>query len=92
MSDLKLAKLPDRIPVKIIVNVSPELNRVLQNYASLYQEAYGQQESITELIPFMLNSFLQGDRNFAKAVRKKRKQPAVPAALSTPQGQVKKNG
>ena len=67
MSVLKLAKLPDRTPVKLAISISPDLNRALQNYAQLYQKTYGQEESIVELVPFMLDSFLQADRMFAKA-------------------------
>ncbi len=69
--DLKLAKLPDRTPVKITVTVSPELNRSLQSYAELYRATYGEQESVPELIPFMLEGFLDADRRFTKALKEK---------------------
>jgi hypothetical protein len=71
MTNLKLAKLPDRTPVKITVNVAPELNAALQTYAELYRETYGQAESVPELIPFMLESFIRADRSFVKASRQK---------------------
>ena len=71
MPDLKLAKLPDRTPVKITVTVSPELNRSLQSYAELYRETYGQQESVSELIPYMLEGFLETDRGFTKAQKER---------------------
>jgi hypothetical protein len=32
MAELKLAKLPDRTPVKLTISVSPELNRALVDY------------------------------------------------------------
>lgn len=67
MPDLKLGKLPDRTPVKITITVSPELNLALRQYASLYRAIYGEAESIAELIPFMLDAFLESDRGFAKA-------------------------
>jgi len=69
--DLKLAKLPDRTPVKITVTVSPDLNRSLQTYAELYRATYGEQESVPELIPYMLEGFLEADRRFTKAQREK---------------------
>lgn len=69
MPELKLSKLPDRIPVKLTVSVSPELNRRLQSYAALYKQTYGEDENITELVPFMLEGFLDGDRTFAKATK-----------------------
>jgi hypothetical protein len=67
MADLKLAKLPDRTPVKITFTAQPDLNRKLQQYAALYRATYGETESVAELIPFMLESFLESDRAFAKA-------------------------
>lgn len=71
MPDLKLAKLPDRKPVRITITVRPELNASLQTYAELYREAYGEEETVQQLIPFMLESFLRGDSGFAKARREK---------------------
>jgi hypothetical protein len=72
MADLKLGKLPDRTPVKHMVTVSPELNVDLQTYAALYEKTYGQKESVPELIPFMLQTFLRGDRQFAKTTKQRR--------------------
>jgi len=67
MPDLKLGKLPDRTPVKIAITVSPELNRALGQYAELYRATYGQAEAVADLIPFMLDAFLDSDRGFTKA-------------------------
>lgn len=69
MPDLKLGKLPDRTPVKITFTAPPDLNRALQAYAALYRETYGEAESVPELIPYMLLSFLEADRGFAKALK-----------------------
>lgn len=71
MPDLKLAKLPDRTPVKITVSVPPELNKALQTYASAYKETYGQEESVPELIPFILEDYLRSDRTFTRKLREK---------------------
>jgi hypothetical protein len=71
MPDLKLGRLPDRVPVKITFLASPDLNRALQLYADLYREAYGTDEPVSELVPFMLQSFLDADRNFSKATRER---------------------
>ena len=65
--ELRLGKLPDRTPVRITMTVSPELNRMLQHYAAMYAKAYGTDESIAELCPYMLQSFLESDRSFQKA-------------------------
>lgn len=64
---LKLAKLPDRTPVKVTVTLNPDLHRALRDYAALYRAEYGEGETVADLIPYMLASFLDGDRAFAKA-------------------------
>lgn len=71
MADIKLGRLPDRTPVKIMISVSPELNRALVDYAEAYEAAYGQAEPVAELIPAMLAAFLEGDRGFARARKSK---------------------
>ncbi|MDZ5698647.1 DUF2274 domain-containing protein [Chelativorans sp. M5D2P16] len=80
MTNLKLGKLPDRTPVKITITVGAELNRALRDYAALYRQAYGESESVSELIPFMLEAFLEGDRAFVKA--RKEKSPIVDRSRS----------
>lgn len=67
MVELKLGKLPDRTPVKITFTAPPDLARALQAYAELYRESYGEAESVSELIPYMLRGFLEADRGFGKA-------------------------
>ena len=67
MAELKLAKLPDRTPIKLAITVTPDLHQMLQDYAALYAEAYGREESITELVPAMLGAFLESDRNFIRS-------------------------
>lgn len=69
---LKLAKLPDRTPIKIAIVVTPDLYGALGDYAALYRQTYGEKAEVADLIPAMLDSFLAGDREFAKA----RKTPA----------------
>lgn len=69
MADLKLGKLPDRTPIKLGITLTPELHQTLQAYAVAYEAAYGRTESVSDLIPAMLESFLASDREFAKARR-----------------------
>jgi len=71
MADLRLAKLPDRTPVKITISVPPDLNQALLDYAALYNEVYGQAEPVPELIPAMLGNFLDADREFARRRRRR---------------------
>ena len=66
MTDLKLARLPDRTPIKLALTILPELHQALRAYAALYAEAYGSEETIADLIPAMLASFLESDRAFTK--------------------------
>ena len=71
MPELKLAKLPDRTPVKISFTAGPELNQLLSDYAEFYRGQYGTEEPVRELIPYMLEAFLRGDTAFVKARREK---------------------
>ena len=66
MSIIKLGRLPDRTPVKLTIAVSPQLNRILTDYAEAYEAAYGEAEPVCELIPAMLTEFLDSDRSFAR--------------------------
>lgn len=75
MADLKLARLPDRTPVKMTISITPDLQRALADYAAIYNEAYGQSEPIAELVPHMLATFLASDRGFAKARELSGKRP-----------------
>ncbi len=67
MTDIKLARLPDRTPLKLAITVSPDLMAALTDYAAFYAEAYGHAEPVAELVPAMLQSFLQSDRAFIRA-------------------------
>jgi len=67
MANLKLGKLPDRTPAKITITMGADLNQALRDYATLYRATYGEAESVAELIPFMLEAFLDSDRAFARA-------------------------
>ncbi|WCM25003.1 DUF2274 domain-containing protein [Sphingomonas sp. QA11] len=61
MVDLKLRRLPDRTPVKLVLTVLPELYRALQEYAKLY----GAEATVNDRVPAMLDGFLESDRAFA---------------------------
>jgi hypothetical protein len=64
---LKLDKLPDRDPAKISFTASAELKAALNDYAELYRCTYGQKESVADLIPFMLEAFIDADAGFKRA-------------------------
>lgn len=69
MADIKLAKLPDRTPVKLVLSVAPELHRSLSDYADFYREAYGEAPPLGDLISAMLLGFLAGDKAFLRRQR-----------------------
>jgi hypothetical protein len=75
MSELKLARLPDRKPVKMSIIVNPVLSQKLGAYAEAYKKAYGDEEEVEELIPYMLEQFLEGDRSFKGTRRRTRSVP-----------------
>lgn len=64
---LKLDKLPDREAVKISFTADAELKSALNDYAEIYRRSYGQKESVTDLIPFMLTAFMEADPGFKRA-------------------------
>jgi len=87
MANLKLAKLPDRTPTKITITVNADLNQALCDYEKLYAATYGASEKVADLIPFMLEAFLDSDRAFAKARKKglsERDKPARRGRASQP--------
>ncbi len=95
MADLKLAKLPDRTPVKHTITVSPDLNRRLAEYAEAYNQTYadGDPETVTELIPYMLQTFLDSDKGFARTRKQKRRESGdAKEPARTPQMRRRQNG
>jgi hypothetical protein len=80
MPELKLAKLPDRAPVKIMFRASPDLARMLNDYCDAYRAIYEQpDETVEELIPFMLATFMESDPQFKKARKQARMENGVPS-------------
>jgi len=72
MTDLRLARLPDRTPVKLTILISPDLNQALGAYADMYAETYGAAEPMQDLVPAMLSTFLESDRAFVQRRRRVR--------------------
>lgn len=67
MAELKLARLPDRTPVKMTIAVLPELHQKLSDYSALYAQAYSSQVPVADLVPAMLDAFLESDREFVRS-------------------------
>ncbi|MBR0803407.1 DUF2274 domain-containing protein [Bradyrhizobium japonicum] len=66
---MKLSKLPDRTPVRLSTTLTPTLAARLRDYAEFYAETYGTREEVADLVPFMLEAFLDGDPDFKRASR-----------------------
>ncbi len=66
MSALGLARLPNRVPVKVVLALDPPLHGLLEQYAEAYRSIYGEEAAVADLIPPMLASFLERDRAFAR--------------------------
>ena len=66
---LKLNKLPNREIAKITFTANAELKSVLQDYAEVYRQTYGGKETVADLIPFILDSFISTDHGFKRARR-----------------------
>ena len=64
---LKLDRLPDRESVKVTFTADADLKATLNDYAEIYRRAYGQKESVADLIPFMLEAFMNADPGFKRA-------------------------
>jgi hypothetical protein len=82
---LKLQPLPDRIPVKLTITLSPQLKKALDDYARLYAKIYGAEEPVAEIVPFMVESFLKADGAFRKARKDLEAEPiALPMLAKIP--------
>lgn len=71
---LRIAKLPDLTPVKLTVSLDPELHQMLEDYARIYGDSYGETVKTAELVPSMIAGFLATDNGFKRA-RKALKSP-----------------
>lgn len=65
--NLRLAKLADRTPVRLTLALDPETAAALQDYAAVYQDAYGEAERSETLAAAMIEMFLASDAGFRRA-------------------------
>ena len=54
--------------------VEPDIHRMLEDYAQLYAQSYGEKVAPAALVPSMLASFLASDNGFKKARKTLQKQ------------------
>jgi len=64
---LRIAKLPDLRPVRMTVSLDREVHEMLEDYARIYGESYGETVKPAELIPSMIAGFLATDIGFKRA-------------------------
>ena len=78
---LKLGPLPDRESAKITFTADADLKAALNDYAEIYRQTYGKNESVAELIPYMLDAFMNADPGFKRA--RKELENARPSSTAT---------
>lgn len=64
---LRIGKLPDLTPVKLTVSLEPEVYRMLEDYARIYGENYGEVVKPAELVPPMVAGFIATDNGFKRS-------------------------
>ena len=66
---LRLGPLPKTEPVKLTVTLSAELKAMLDRYAALHAQTYGERVDAAALVPYMLEAFMARDRGFRRGLR-----------------------
>jgi len=64
---LRIGRLPDLTPVKLTVSLEPEVHQMLEDYAQIYNDSYGETVKPVELVPSMIAGFLATDNGFKRA-------------------------
>jgi hypothetical protein len=68
---LRLGPIPKATPVRITIVVTAEFKSQLERYAELHARVWGDAIDAAELIPHMLRSFVDGDKAFRRAQKRK---------------------
>jgi hypothetical protein len=86
MPDLKLGKLPNRTPVKMTINVMPDFEEALRDYAAIHSAQHRVDSTPADIASGMVEQFILNDREFAKArAALKAAQPAAHAVQAREQ-------
>lgn len=67
---LRLGPLPKAETIKLTISLSTNLKAMLDRYAALHAQAYGESVDGVALIPHMLEAFMVRDREFKKHLAK----------------------
>ena len=71
-SKLRLGPLPKAETIKLTISLSTNLKAMLDRYAALHAQTYGESVDSVALIPYMLDAFMVRDREFKKYLAKGR--------------------
>lgn len=63
---LRLGPLPKTETIKLTIALSSKLKTMLDRYATLHSQTYGESVDSAALIPHMLEAFMVRDREFKK--------------------------
>lgn len=63
---LRLGPLPKTETIKMAIGLSVELKAMLDRYAELHSQAWGEPVDAAALVPHMLEAFMVRDRAFRK--------------------------
>lgn len=63
---LRLGPLPSNSSTKLTFTCPASLKTLLDQYAALHAQTYGEAVDAVTLIPHMLETFMAGDRGFKK--------------------------
>ena len=67
---LRLGPLPKAETIKLTISLSTNLKGMLDRYAALHAQTYGESVDGVALIPYMLEAFMVRDREFKKYLAK----------------------
>lgn len=67
---LRLGPLPKAETIKLTISLSANLKAMLDHYAALHAQAYGESVDGVALIPHILEAFMVRDREFKKYLAK----------------------
>ena len=68
---LRLGPIPKSTPVRITIVVTAEFKSQLDRYAEIHARAWGEAIDVADLIPHMLRAFVDGDKAFRRARKRK---------------------
>lgn len=71
-SKLRLGPLPKAETIKLTISLSTNLKAMLDRYAALHTQTYGESVDGVALIPYILDAFMVRDREFKKYLAKVR--------------------